>query len=328
MPLRAAGLRFPHKRVLLARTKLAYIHLRNLLTDAKRDRSARVFAYAVIWLPDELLLLYLEQGELVNAVALNDQGYRVIAIAGALDQVPSAAEFGEICFHEAADEQLACMHFSQATEPDPWPNELDATDPTALLRYLRAITFDGMLEVIRDEAVSYAIVQDGLIERAYVAGHSVGAPADRVRRLISREGAESADVSVRVSRWPAPPPLPVQAAPALIHAYRGVASGLVARLTAAGNQDAAKIAEAARHTLVAEHRCLAKFSVLDPPQDDPVVGTDALTEAMAAWISEIIWSAAPAGSTTAEDLLRDATRERRHMLQSAGFYNRLPWALA
>jgi len=327
MPLRAAGLRFPHKRVLLARTKLAYIHLRNLLTDAKRDRSARVFAYAVIWLPDELLVLYLQEGELVNAIALNDQGYRVIAIAGALDHVPSAAEFGEICFHEADDEQLACMHFSQATEPEPWPTELDTADPTALFRYLRAITFDGMLEVIRDEAVSYAIVKDGVIERAYMSEPGVGAPADRIKRLMSREDAES-DAPVRVSRWTVPPPLPVQASPALIQAYRGVATKLVARLTAAGNPDAAKIAEAARYTLLSEHVCLQQFSALDPPQTDPVVGIDALTEAMADWISEVIWSAAHTGAATAEDLLRDATLERRHMLQSAGFYNRLPWDLA
>ena len=31
--------RFPHERVLLPRTKLAYVHLPNLLSDAKRDRS-------------------------------------------------------------------------------------------------------------------------------------------------------------------------------------------------------------------------------------------------------------------------------------------------
>ena len=39
MPSTVAGLRYPHTRVLLPRTRLAYVHLRNLLTDAKRDRS-------------------------------------------------------------------------------------------------------------------------------------------------------------------------------------------------------------------------------------------------------------------------------------------------
>jgi len=34
MPQALAGLRFPHERILLPRTKLAYVHLRNLLIDA------------------------------------------------------------------------------------------------------------------------------------------------------------------------------------------------------------------------------------------------------------------------------------------------------
>ena len=48
----------------LPRTRLAYVHLRNLLTDAKRDRSARVSGYVAIWLPEEFLVLYLQRGEL------------------------------------------------------------------------------------------------------------------------------------------------------------------------------------------------------------------------------------------------------------------------
>ena len=56
MPAPAAKLRYPHGRVLLGRTKLAYVHLRNLLTDAKRDRTARVAGYVAIWLLEEFLV--------------------------------------------------------------------------------------------------------------------------------------------------------------------------------------------------------------------------------------------------------------------------------
>ncbi len=327
MPLRAAGLRFPHERVFLARTKLAYIHLPNLLTDATRDRSARVFGYVAIWLPDELLLLFLQEGQLVNATALNDEGYRVVAIADAVERVPPAAEFGEICFHESRDEQLACMHFSQMTEPEAWPAELDASDPGALFPYLRAVTFDGMLEVIRDGAINYVIVRDGCVEDAYLVEHDVGGPAEQVRRLF-RSDAVRRGGTISVSRWPVPPPLPVQASPALIQAYRAVARGLVGHLTAAGNVNAATIAEAARRTLVLSHTCLEHLSASSEPRGDPVVSTEALTEAVAAWVSEIIWSASTATSQTPEALIRETTKDRRHMLQSAGFYDRLPWALA
>ena len=54
MPVTPAALRFPSTRVLLPRTRLAYIHLRNLLNDAKRDRAARISGYVAVSLPDEL----------------------------------------------------------------------------------------------------------------------------------------------------------------------------------------------------------------------------------------------------------------------------------
>src|SRR5689334_10176764 len=101
-----AGLRYPHARVLLPRTRLAYIHLRNLLTDAKRDRSARVSGYVAIWLPEEFLVLYLQRGELVNACLHDGHAFQPIALGAAVEKVPAEPEYGEICFHEADDEQL------------------------------------------------------------------------------------------------------------------------------------------------------------------------------------------------------------------------------
>src|SRR3982750_3690462 len=137
MPATVAGLRYPHPRVLLPRTRLAYGHLRNLLSDAKRDRSARVSGYVAIWLPEEFLVLYLQRGELVNACLLHDStGFQPIAIGAAVEKVPSEPEYGEITFHEAEDEQLACMFTSQTLAPEPWPLELRSSDPTALFPYL------------------------------------------------------------------------------------------------------------------------------------------------------------------------------------------------
>src|SRR3954470_12540637 len=98
----ATALRFPFSRVLLPRTKLAYIHLRNLLTDAKRDRAARVSGYVMIWLAEEVVLLFLRAGEVVTAPASHDgRGFAPVAIADALARVPAEPELGEICFHEA-----------------------------------------------------------------------------------------------------------------------------------------------------------------------------------------------------------------------------------
>src|SRR4051812_1704765 len=84
MPANVAGLRYPHARILLPRTRLAYVHLRNLLTDAKRDRAARVSGYVAIWLPEEFVVLYLQRGELVNACVHDGRGFHTIPISAAV----------------------------------------------------------------------------------------------------------------------------------------------------------------------------------------------------------------------------------------------------
>ena len=145
-----AGLRFPYSRVLLPRTRLAYIHLRNLLTDAKRDRAARISGYVAISLPEELVTLYLVGGEVANATIRDAKGARAVSIAAALETVPQEPEYGEICFHEADPEQLDCMFSTQSTPAEPWPTGM----PRAIGAFGFILVFDGVLEIVAGDAVN------------------------------------------------------------------------------------------------------------------------------------------------------------------------------
>jgi hypothetical protein len=323
MPAPTNSLRFPYERVLLQRTKLAYVHLRHLLTDAKRDRSARVFGYVAIWLPDELVILYLQEGEVVNATRTSASGSEVAPIGEAIAAVPQEAELGEICFHECSDEQLACMFQTLVTAPEPWPAELTPSDRARLFPYLMSTTFDGTLEVVSGGLVNYLIVRDGEVERAFVWGRSVVSPDEGVEKIFSdhRSGALS------VRRWPVPPALPVQASPGLIRGYRDLANTLVKRLIASGQESAPVIAEQARTKLLETHPALANFAIGDRPMRDPSEDAELVTTAIAVWLSELIWAAMDQAEQTPEQLLGEVTRERRHMFEAAGFFDRLPWAV-
>jgi hypothetical protein len=57
---------------------------------------------------------------------------------------------------------------------------------------------------------------------------------------------------------------------------------------------------------------------------DPVTDGQALTKAIGQWISDVLFAASPDHSSP-EDLIRELTGSRRHMFQSAGFYDSLPW---
>jgi hypothetical protein len=145
-----------------------------------------------------------------------------------------------------------------------------------------------------------------------------------VERLFS---ADTRRVPRAVRRFAGPPPLPVQAPPALIQAYRELASALVGRLVAGGAESAPAVAEAARQSLVAAHPALRAFGA---GGDAMARGTaepeSAVTDAVGAWVVELLWTAATDGPPP-EALLREAALERRHVFQKAGFFDRLPWTV-
>lgn len=322
--------RYPHTRVLLPRTRLAYVHLRNLLSDAMRDRGARVSGFVAIWLPEELIVLYMQGGELVNATSCDARGSRAVSIARALERVPPEPEYGEISFCATEDEQLDCMFATQTLPPVAWPERIAVTDPAVLFPYLGATTFDGLLEVILVDAVSYLVLVNGTVERSYIAGdshghghtHSTHTPTEKIGRLFTN--AKPGELKIR--RWSAIPVIGVQAPPALVQAYKELATNLIGTLVAGGRASAPAIAEHARQALLDAHPVLDGIALSDrPARTDMVVDTETLTTGVAAWVREVMWTAVDHDSTTPEQLLRDLTWERRHMFQSAGLYEQIPW---
>jgi len=325
MPAIVAGLRFPYARVMLPRTRLAYIHLKNLLTDAKRDRSARLSGYVAVWLPEEFVVLYLQAGEVVNATVMDAKGWRALAISSALERIPPEPEYGEICFHEAEDDQLASMFAAQTTESEPWPPELNVKDPAALFPFLMSIMFDGSVEIVSEGSVNYLMFRAGTVDRAFLSFAASGSVVDRVAKLFA-PGSKIDDARLR--RWTQVPPLPVQAAPALVHAYRDLINTLVQRLVASGRDSAPAIAEQARQNLLKAHPELDSFVVGKKPTKEPMADTEKLTAAIAKWLSEVMWAAADHEKAPPADLLKELTWERRHMFEAAGFYEKMPWKVA
>ena len=322
MTVTPAALRFPYSRVLLPRTRLAYIHLRNLLNDAKRDRTAKISGYVAVSLLDELLTFYLLEGEAANATLHDPHGSRVLSIAAALDKVPAEPEYGEVCFHQADDEQLACMFATHAKRPEPWPDDLTAGDPQKLFPYLASTTFDGFVEIVANENVNYLVFRNGAVERTFLTSAPHGTIIDRVSKLFAREGRLG---DLRVTRWAVPAALPVQAPPALVHAYRELVESIVARLVELGRDQAPKIAEQSRVSLVGAHPVLEGFAVAGRPAKDATADSRALTAGVAAWLREVLWSACDHDANPPEAIFRELTYDRRHIFQSAGLFDQVPW---
>ena len=110
-----------------------------------------------------------------------------------------------------------------------------------------------------------------------------------------------------------------------MQAYRELSNALVQRLVAAGRDSAPAIAEQARQNLAKKHPELDSFSIGKKPTREPIADTAKLTTAVASWLSEVMWAAADHESAPPADMLKELTWERRHMFQSAGFYDLMPW---
>ncbi len=163
---------FPAGRVLLARTRAAYVHLDNLIAFSKRDRDGKVDAFLACWLPDEVALLFFVKGEVANAAVLTPAGRFAAAIPEALRHVRSEPERAEIAFH-AGDAPLLATMFG-ACQLAPLELPLDATSAETVFRPLMERRFTGILELISNARVNYLHVKDGKFGGGWFADQRPG----------------------------------------------------------------------------------------------------------------------------------------------------------
>jgi len=322
--VRLWDLRFPHERVLLARTRAAYVALDRLIAFSKKDRDGKVDAYLAAYLPEELVLLFFLGGDLANAVMLTPVGRAPIAIAEALRHLRAESERGEIAFHQAAPDQLAAM-YATTTQP-PLPIALDPRTPESVFKTLFEQRWSGLLELISNGRVNYLMVKDG----RFASGHFSERRADEpplsyVARLFRSTPPEPLP-QVAVKVYDTPPGLPLQAPPAMIAMFRGYTWDLTDLIEREAPGEGAKRAERVRQRLLPQHDALSCVGgPRDAEQSDPVLEPGALAEGMAAWTRELLGELEVLAPGSALRLLHAAAHEHRFALGAVGFFEKLPW---
>src|SRR5688500_9721462 len=171
-PVRLADIQFPQVNRLIHRTRLAFIHLDNLLAFAKRDRDGRIDGYLAAHLPDECVLLFFRKGEAVNAASIHTAGRQVVTITEALKRMRAVVERSDLTYCAAPMEQLAWMYASCSGGHR--PRAIDVKQPDSFFPALQQEKVTGGFELISNGRVSYLKFDQG----EYRGGHFCDKPAN------------------------------------------------------------------------------------------------------------------------------------------------------
>ena len=323
-PVRLADLTFPQVNRLVHRTRLAFIHLDNLLAFAKRDRDGRVDGYITAHLPDECLLLLFRKGEAVNAASLHTSGRQVITITEALKRMRAEVERGDLAYCAAPMEQLAWMYQSCATAGQ--PRVVDPANRAALFPALQQEHATGVLELISNGRVSYVRFEQGRFTGGYYCDKPDTMPVAKYLESQFRPDPDGAELALSVTLFPSVADLPQQAPNALINTYRELYWRIVDEVEKEFPGDARRRAQKVSTGVRDAHQAIAILSVPRGAETpDAVVQPEELSNALTDWSLQLLEGVEVLMPGTAPKILREATREHRYVLQSAGFYGRLPW---
>jgi hypothetical protein len=326
-PVRIADLVFPQTSWLIHRTRLAFVHLDNLLAFGKRDRDGRVDGYITAHLPDECVLLFFRKGEAVNAASLHTSGRQVITIGEALKRMRAEVERGDLAYAAAPMEQLAWMYESCVAPPGARP--LDRQRPAELFPALQHEKISGVLELISNGRVSYLSFETGRLARSYFCDKDNATAVPRYLESLFQAGPDGNPPALSASVFTAVTDLPAQAPNALINTYRELYWRIVDALVQEVPGEARKRAQSVATGLMPAHKALALLSVPRGTEvPDAVVRPDELAAALTAWALQLLEGVEIMMPGTAPRVLRESTREHRYVLQAAGFYSRLPWEVA
>jgi hypothetical protein len=324
--VRLRDLHFPHNHVHVHRTRLAFIHLDNLLHYAKIDRDGRLDGYVAAYLPDSVILLLLRRGEVINSVCFTDHGRCVMPIAKALKEIREEMERGELVYCDAPMEQLAWTYSSCATLPQ--RRYVDAAEPTSLFPALRHELFTGVLEFISNGRITYFHFEDGVFVNGYYCGKTESMTVPQYVETLFLPDPEGVRPQIAASIFPPLTEIPEQAAPAMIETYRD----LFWRIADAAERElpgeALKRSYKLRDALSGTHPPLAVIGTPRDRETAPLVTTsEQLTFALSDWALQLLEQLEIMSPGSAGKVLKEATHEQRFMLQKAGFFGRLPWTI-
>ena len=324
--IRLSDVAFPAADTLVARSRLIYLHLDNLLSFAKRDRDGKVDAYFLGYLPDELILLFFQKGDLVTAAGIGAGQRTVLPLAEAVRRLKSDPERGEGVYCTAPLAQLELMYQACAAPAEPWV--VDSKHPERIFPRVVEESLTGALELISNGRVNYLQFAQGKFCGGYFYARPESMPLPAYVEGIFQPGPDGVQPALSVSGVPPTVGLPAQVLPSQVRMYRELYLRLSNAIETELPGDGLRRVDRVTARLLPVRAALSH--ILPSNGSDPaMVATPAaeITADLAAWMGALLTEVEVVSPGAGPRILQATTREQRHLLQAAGFYAHFPWSL-
>ncbi|MGH7458966.1 MAG: hypothetical protein ACREKN_07825 [Longimicrobiaceae bacterium] len=319
--------RFPHAAAYLAFTKLGYVNLRRLLSDGKRDRSARVHGYVQAQLGEHGYLIFVRNGEPFHAFRFEGTERGPIALGAALRQLEREGERGEvgrIGYFGAPEEQLRAMLSTALSPARDAGVPCEPSHPELFFSALGKLGFSGVLELFDGGAFHYLLFDDGRFRTGYFSGGDGGSPAgERVREVLRTAGD-----SLRTRLHDLLRECPAQPTAAELELFEGFLTGLAAVLRGGMQEEEVRglFAEAGARSERARPAVEAfGWQGEGVRNRDTLLPADALADGVAAWTVEVVTLGSDRLGLDPSEVVERAAGRHRLALAERGFFQRLPW---
>ncbi len=314
-------MKFPKGIPILENVKIQFVNFDNILNQAKKAREGRLNGYLQIIYPQEVDILFFENGNAINAGRFNRSGFSEIPIKELVDRAKKS-EVGIVNIYDIPDELVYMMIVTIREKPMIANKPFKDVDINKLLTKFQEINFNGFILLVKEFEYFYIKFEEGIPARIYTPGKmEVG----KITPEMFRKFFEKLTQDFKISIYKGETHIK-QADPALVSLYVKFLNGLISSFSEiVGISIVRKTILSSFELMKSQYNFLTGFEIDENTvvkEGNIAVTEDELTTAMANLIDKFVDAIFVVLGRQTDEIIYKCIKDYRFALKSAGFFEK------
>ncbi len=314
-------MKFPKGIPIIENVKIQFVNFDNILNQAKKAREGRLNGYLQIIYPQEVDVLFFENGNAINAGRFNRSGFSEIPIKDLVDRAKKS-EVGIVNIYDIPDELVYMMIVTIREKPMIASKPFKDVDADKLLSKLQEINFNGFILLVKDFEYFYIKFENGLPVRIYTPGKiEVG----KLTPELIKKFFEKLTPDFKISIYKGETHIK-QADPALVSLYVKFLNSLISSFgEIIGISIVRKTILSSFELMKTQYSFLSGFEIDENTvikEGNVAVTEDELTTAMASLIDKFVDAIFVVLGRQTDEVIYKCIKDYRFALKSAGFFEK------